>query len=109
MDSARRSPVGPFIEQDCVDEDAPADMSPPDDDIVLDSIAIRGRCGTFGAFRGKIDVATGRLRVDHSHDHAFWLDVDLEPLVEAYMAFKYRPGGPAAQAAQSRWNAAAKE
>ena len=106
MDSARRIPVGPFIEQDWVDPVAPLhDMSPPDDDIVLDSIAVRGRCGTFGAFLGKIDMTTGKLRVDHSHDHAFWLEVDLEPLVEAYMAFKYSPGGPVAQAAQSRWNA----
>lgn len=83
MASTQHNNVGPYIEQDGIDPNAPADMSQFDDDIALDSTTVRGRCEKFGEFIGKICMATGKLRVDHSHDQAFWLEVDLEPLAEA--------------------------
>ena len=54
--------------------------------------------------RGRIDAATGKLRVDHSMDHSFWLEVDLMPLMEAaYMAHKFRPGGPESMELRANW------
>jgi hypothetical protein len=73
------------------------------DDFHLPPHTIRGRPGEAGGghghFTGWIDAITGRLRVDHTHAHAFWLEVDLEELMEAYLALKYQPGGPSARAA----------
>lgn len=60
--------------------------------------------GTAGAPRGhftaKLEVPSGRLRVDHTGDLGFWLEVELPAdMMEAYVAWKYRPDGPAVQEA----------
>lgn len=71
------------------------------DDVHVPPTKIRGRCegGGHGHFTGWIDSTTGRLRIDHSNNMAFWMEVDLFDVMEAYMAWKYRPGGSAATAA----------
>lgn len=73
------------------------------DDVHLPPSAISGRVQHPGFFTGKIDAATGTLRVDHSVDHAFWLQVDLLPLVQAYLAHKFRPGGPESMELRADW------
>jgi hypothetical protein len=75
------------------------------DDIHLPPSAISGRVQHAGFFTGKIDTVTGKLRVDHSVDHAFWLQVDLLPLVQAYLAHKFRPGGPESMELHADWQA----
>lgn len=76
------------------------------DDIHLPPTAIRGRVNAPGYFTGKVDSATGQMRVDHSVDHAFWLEVDLQPLMQAYLAHKFRPSGPESSALLANWQAA---
>jgi hypothetical protein len=73
------------------------------DDIHLPPSAIRGRVQQAGYFTGKVDAVTGKLRVDHSVDHAFWLEVDLMPLMQGYLANKFRPNGPEAVALLAKW------
>lgn len=79
-----------------------------EDDIHIPPSHIRGchtqptRAGT--QFTACLRVSNGKLRVDHTGDHAFWLEVDLPPvMMEAYMAWKYRPGGEAAQRAAEKF------
>ena len=83
----------------------PGDMSHPAesnysldiDDVQIPSHAIRGRVNCPGQFSAHIDAATGVIRVDHSADHAFWLQIDMSVLMDAYLAVKFAPGGASNQ------------
>lgn len=46
--------------------------------------SIKGRTGVYppaGHFTAYLDMETGRLRVDHTGETAFWLEIDLSMLV----------------------------
>ena len=88
----------------------PGDMSHPAesdysldiDDVHIPSHAIRGRVNLPGQFSAYIDASTGVMRIDHSRDHAFWLQIDMSMLMDAYLAMKFIPGGAEANAAVER-------
>ena len=60
------------------------------DDFHLRPSDIRGRTGDTrpGHFTGYINTETGKLRVDHTGDLAFWLEVDISELVAGFFAHK---------------------
>lgn len=77
-----------------------------EDDIHIPPSRIRGRTSqpTAAGTHFTACVRDGKLRVDHTGDEAFWLEMDLPSvLMEPYMAWRYRPDGEVAQRAAKRF------
>lgn len=71
-----------------------------DDDVHIPPSKIRGRIEhpQNGVFTACLDTQTGKIRVDHTGNHAFWLEINVRELADVWLNAKYHPDNAVAQA-----------